>query len=152
MPDEQSPDILALLKTAYAMELETVQNYLANSVDLDGVRAQEIKKTLGAEVAAELAHAQQVANRIKQLGGQVPGSLELPMNQNELQPPKDTTDVASVIKGVLVAEDAAIAQYRRIIRACEGRDPVTQDMAIKLLADEEMHASLFRGFLREYKK
>ena len=39
-------DIINELRKAYAMELETVQNYLANSIDLDGVRAEEIKKAL----------------------------------------------------------------------------------------------------------
>jgi len=54
-----------LLLESYGMELETVLNYLANSVNLDGVRAEEIKKSLGADVPGEIAHAQQLANRIK---------------------------------------------------------------------------------------
>ena len=66
-----------LLLESYSMELETVMNYLANSVNLDGVRAEEIKKSLGADVGGEIAHAQQLANRIKQLGGHVPGSKEI---------------------------------------------------------------------------
>jgi hypothetical protein len=37
-------DIINELRKAYAMELETVRNYLANAIDLDGVRADELKK------------------------------------------------------------------------------------------------------------
>jgi hypothetical protein len=39
-------DIINELRKSYAMELETVENYLANAIDLDGVRAEEIKKAL----------------------------------------------------------------------------------------------------------
>ena len=44
------PQIIEMLITAYSMELETVTNYLANSINLDGVRAEEIKKSLQADV------------------------------------------------------------------------------------------------------
>ena len=69
-----------------------------------------------------------------------------------LQPPTDTTDVVAVIKGVIDAEEAAIAQYEKIIRLCDGFDFVTQDMCITLLADEQQHRREFIGFLKEYEK
>ncbi|MCX8057188.1 MAG: ferritin-like domain-containing protein [Ignavibacteria bacterium] len=144
--------IIELLIKAYWKELETVQNYLANSVNLEGVRAEEIKKALAADVAEELTHAQTLAKRIKELGGYVPGSFEFKPEQKGLQPPQDTTDVVSVIKGVLEAEDDAIKTYNEIIKLCEGNDYVTQDLAITLLADEESHRATFNGFLKEYSK
>ena len=73
--------IIKELATAYAMELETVQNYIANSVNLDGVRSDVIKKSLAADITAELGHAQRIAKRIKTMGGIVPGSLDLPRPQ-----------------------------------------------------------------------
>ena len=66
---------------SYAMELETVQNYIAASVNLDGVRSEVIKKALAADIAVEVQHAQQLAARIKTIGGLVPGSLDLPRSQ-----------------------------------------------------------------------
>ena len=143
-------DIIRELCVAYAMELETVQNYIANSVHLDGVRSDVIKKALAADVPTELMHAQQLALRIKTLGGRVPGSLDNKRGQTYLQPPEDTTDVVSVIKGVIKAEEGAIAQYNMIIRLCEDRDYVTQDQVIGILAGEEEHRREFMGFLREY--
>jgi bacterioferritin len=137
---------------AYAMELETVQNYIAASVNLDGVRSDVIKKALAADVATEIQHAQQFAGRIKTIGGLVPGSLDLPRGQKSLQPCKDTTDVVAVIKGVIAAEEAAIAQYNIIIRLCDGVDYVTQDMVIEILGGEEEHRREFIGFLKEYEK
>lgn len=144
--------ILAALEDAYWKELETVQNYIANSINLDGVRAEEIKAALAADVAEELGHAQQLAKRIKVIGGRVPGSFEFEARQKHLQPPRDTTDVAAVIRGVIAAEEDAIAGYNKLIKLCDGVDYVTQDMAITLLADEEGHRELFNSFLKEYAK
>lgn len=145
-------DIIRELAVAYAMELETVQNYIANSVHLDGVRSDVIKKALAADVTEEVGHAQLLAQRIKTIGGRVPGSLDNKTNQKYLQPPKDTTDVVFVIKGVIKAEEGAIAQYNKIIKLCDGRDYVTQDMAITILSGEEDHRREFMGFLKEYTK
>ena len=150
--DSQTQKIIDELTVAYFMELETVMNYIANSVNLDGVRAEEIKKSLSADVAAELGHAQQLADRIKTIGGKIPGSLSFKPNQTTLQPPAASTDVISVIKGVIEAEDKACAQYNKIIKLCDGIDYVTQDLCVTLLGDEEQHRREFRGFLMEYEK
>ena len=144
-------ETIALLQEAYCMELETVMNYLANSINLDGVRAEEIKKSLAADITEEVGHATQLGNRIKQLGGQVPGSASVKIG-GQAQPPEDTTDVVAVIKGVIKAEDDACAHYKKIIRATDGDDYVTQDLCIRLLADEEEHLIQFQGFLKEYTK
>ncbi|MEM7230353.1 MAG: ferritin-like domain-containing protein [Planctomycetota bacterium] len=142
--------IVELLITAYHAELETVMNYIANAVNLDGVRAEEIKAALQADVAEELTHAQTIARRIKTLGGSVPGSMAMTMTQSTAQPPASSTDVVAVIKGVIDAEDSAIAGYEEIIRATDGIDYVTQDLAITLLGDEEEHRRQFMVFLKEY--
>lgn len=144
--------IVRALEDAYWKELETVQNYIANSINLDGVRAEEIKAALAADVTAELGHAQQLARRIKVLGGRVPGSYGFEARQKELQPPRDTTDVLAVIRGVIAAEEDAIAGYNALINLCDGTDYVTQDLAITLLADEEDHREQFNSFLKEYAK
>lgn len=144
-------EVIDMLKEAYAMELETVMNYLANSTNLDGVRAEEIKKSLSADINEELLHAQQLGQRIKQIGGVVPGSAAIEIGGQQ-QPPEDTTDVMGVIQAVIEAESAACAQYKKIIRATDGEDYVTQDLCIRLLAAEEEHLVLFRGFLKEYAK
>jgi bacterioferritin len=80
----------------------------------------------------------------------VPGSLDFSAEQSYLQPPDDQTDIVHVIKGVIEAETGAIDHYNAIIELCDGRDPVTQDMVIDILRDEEGHRRLFEGFLREF--
>ena len=145
-------EIVSLLTQAYWMEIETVQNYIANSINLDGVRAEEIKKSLAADVTDEIGHAQQFGKRIKELYGLVPGSFEFKPCQKSLQPPTDTTDVAAVIRGVIEAEQGAIEHYTKVIRACEGVDYVTADMLTQILKDEEGHMREFEGYLKEYER
>ncbi len=70
---DQRDELIELLTKAYWMELETVMSYLANSINPDGVRAQEIKESLEEDIQEELGHAQQFGQRIKELYGVVPG-------------------------------------------------------------------------------
>ena len=144
--------IIDNLTKSYWMEVETVMNYISNSVNLDGVRAEEIKKSLATDVTEEITHAQRLAKRIKELGGTVPGSLSFTAGQKGLQTLEDTTDVVSVIEGVIDAEAGAIKQYNKIIKMCDGIDYVTQDLCIQLLGNEESHLIEFQGFLKEYRK
>lgn len=152
MDQSKTDEIIAELTKSYWMELETVINYLANSVHLDGVRAEEIKKSLQADIQEELGHATQLANRIKTIGGPIPGSEGFRVGQKTLQPPDDTTDVVTVIKGVIDAEQGAIDQYEKIIQITDGIDYVSQDLCITLLSDEQQHRREFMGFLKEYEK
>src|SRR6058998_1569713 len=147
---EAREHIVELLTKAYWMEIETVMSYLANSVNPDGVRAQEIIESLKEDIQEELGHAQQFAERIKELYGVVPGSMEFSAEQGFLQPPEHQTDIVHVIRGVIEAETGAIEHYTRIIEETDGIDPVTQDMVIDILRDEQGHRRLFEGYLREF--
>ena len=142
--------IIAMLTKAYWMEIETVISYITNSVNPDGLRAQEVIESLQQDVQEELAHAQQFATRIKELYGTVPGSMDFTPEQTYLQPPAEQTDIVHVIKGVIEAENGAIDHYNQLIEATEGVDPVTADMITAILRDEEGHRRLFEGYLREY--
>jgi bacterioferritin len=146
---EQRQQIIEMLTKAYWMEIETVMSYIANSTNPDGIRAREIIDSLQEDIQEELGHAQQFATRIKELYGVVPGSLEFTAEQTYLQPPATQTDIVHVIKGVIEAEGGAIDFYNQLIEATEGVDPVTNDMVIAILRDEEGHRRLFEGFLRE---
>jgi bacterioferritin len=154
LSDERSAEreqLIELLTKAYWMEIETVISYTANSINPDGVRAQEIIESLEEDIQEELGHARRFGERIKELYGVVPGSLDFQAEQSYLQPPEQQTDIVHVIKGVIEAETGAIDHYNRIVEYCDDKDLVTQDMVIEILHDEEGHRRLFEGFLREYK-
>ncbi|WP_254546644.1 ferritin-like domain-containing protein [Halomarina pelagica] len=144
-------EVTELLRKAYTDELETVMNYLTNSIVLDGVRAEEIKDSLQADIQEELSHAQMIGERLKQLDERLPGSESFEARQHSLQPPEDTTNVIGVIEGVLDAEEDAIETYRSLVSAArEDDDPVTEDLAVTILTDEEAHRTEFRGYRKEY--
>ena len=147
---EKREEIVEMLTRAYWMEIETVMSYIANSTNPDGVRAQEIIESLKGDIQEELGHAQLFAKRIKELYGVVPGSMEFKAEQDFLQPPEEQADIVHVIKGVIEAETGAIEFYTKIIETAADVDPVTEDMMIAILADEQGHRRLFEGFLREY--
>jgi bacterioferritin len=147
---DRTAEIIRELQISYAMELETVENFLANSIQLDGAPAERIKHALAGNVEIELQHARRLATRIKVLGGRVPGSLELSRNQHPAQPPVDSADVVSTTRGVIFAQETAIAQYQRIIKLCDGVDFVTQDLIVALVSDEREQRQRFVGFLAEH--
>src|SRR5215217_6201624 len=76
--------LIQMLTKAYWMEIETVVSYIANSINPDGVRAQEIIESLKEDIQEELGHAQEFGKRIKELYGVVPGSLEFAAEQSYL--------------------------------------------------------------------
>ena len=147
---ETREHIVELLKKAYWMEIETVMSYISNSINPDGVRAQEIIESLQQDIQEELGHATEFAKRIKELYGVVPGSMDFKPEQTYLQPPSDQVDIVHVIKGVIEAETGAIEHYNLIIQETDETAPVTNDMVIAILRDEEGHRRLFEGYLREY--
>jgi bacterioferritin len=142
--------VIELLTKAYWMEVETVMSYLAASVNPDGVRAREIVESLEEDIEEELGHARQFAARIKEIYGVVPGSKDFAAEQTFLQPPAHQTDIVHIIRGVIKAETGAIEHYTRIVEETESVDPVTQDMVIDILRDEQGHRRLFEGYLREF--
>ena len=79
---DKTKEIIAELKRSYAIELETIENFLANSIDLQGADAEPIRKSLEEEIPLKLKHARRLAKRINVLGGRLPGSLELARDQH----------------------------------------------------------------------
>lgn len=146
-------EVTQILRSAYNDEIETVMNYLSNSIILDGVSAEEVKENLDTDIQEELNHAELLGHRLKQLDERPPASYDFEARQESLQPPEDSTDLLSVINGVLDAEEDAIETYRSLITAAkDADDPVTEDLAVTILSDEEAHRTEFRGFKREYEE
>ncbi|MGI9082249.1 MAG: rubrerythrin, partial [Thermoleophilaceae bacterium] len=89
--------VVERLVQAYWMEIETVMSYIANSINPDGVRAQEVIHSLEKDIQEELGHAQLFGKRIKELYGVVPGSADFSAEQTYLQPPAEQADIVHVI-------------------------------------------------------
>ena len=148
---EAREELIGMLKKAYFMELETVMSYITNSINPDGVRAQEIIESLLRRTSRRSSgtpRSSPTASRSST--GPSPARSSSRAEQSYLQPPEQQTDIVHVIKGVIEAETGAIEHYNRIIEFTDDIDPVTNDMVIAILRDEEGHRRLFEGFLREY--
>lgn len=143
---DKTKEIVAALKRSYAGEFETLQNYVAHVVHLQGT----IGTSLEASISQKLKNVRRLARRINVLGGRVPGSLELPRVQDYLQPAAEKADALAVIHGVLRASAAAIARYETIIALTEGNDYLTQDLVIDLLSQERDLHQLFTSLLRDF--
>lgn len=144
-------EITSLLKEAHNDEIETVINYQTNAIILDGVDAEEISASLRQDVQEELQHAADIGERLDQLGDRPGASFDIEMRQEAMQPPEDSTDVLSTIEGVIEAEEDAVETYHELVEAAEDEDdPVTEDLATELLADEEEHLAEFEGYRKEY--
>jgi bacterioferritin len=144
---DRAREIVTGLKKAYAMALESMQNYLANSVHLEGPLAEEVHEFMDHAGSRELRHARRLAKRIKILDNRVPGSLELARDQSYLQPPADNRDLHTVIRGALTATDTAITHYQEMVRMTESLDYVTQDLLIELLTEKREQKKAFQQLL-----
>ena len=119
---EQREQIIEMLTKAYWMEIETVMSYIANSINPDGVRAQEIIESLAAghpggarpRAAVRAAHQGALRRRARLAG------LHAPSRPTSSRPSSRPTS-SHVIKGVIEAETGAIEHYNKIIEATDGR-------------------------------
>src|SRR5437667_11100311 len=91
--EKKRTEIISMLTRAYWMEIETGMIYIANSVNLDGVRAEEIKNSLATDITGEIRDAQRFGRRIKGLDGKVAGRLWFKAAQDSRQPSWAMTDV-----------------------------------------------------------
>ena len=146
----QTQKTIGDLCKAYALAVEAVANYLACSVNLDGVRAEEVKRSLDRQLSEELTHARRLADRIKQLGGRVPGASQLNLTRSTLDQSARPGDVEAVLDGVLSDLRSSIRHYQQLILQVAGYDYVTQELCIRILADKEVHRAQYEGFLLEY--
>ena len=144
---DKTKEIIAELKRSYAIELETLQNYLAHSVNLEGAEAELIRKSLEEEINLKLKHARRLAKRINVLGGRLPGSLELPRNQKSIAAAVDHTDVMAVVRESLARMKLRSNSTKKSSASRKAQDYVTQDMVIDLLSDERELRRVFLSFL-----
>lgn len=142
--------VLELLIEAYFDELETMMNYIAVSENLETVAGEEVAESFSGDVSDELNHAQRLAERIHILGGDVPVSAAFEPDQIQYQT-VGSEDVEEAIEAAISAEQDAQEVYRELIEAAVAfDDPVTEDLAIELLEDEEGHERELRDLLAEF--
>lgn len=135
---------------AYGMEMETYLNYQAVAFNLDGLRASIVKEALSDDLETERGHQATLAGRIHALNGIVPVASQVKIGVSMFSS-LTQTDVKRAISAVILAEQAAISQYEKIVAMCK-EDLVTQNIVLGILEDEQGHRREFAGYLKEYEK
>lgn len=131
--------VLRLLNEALATEIICTLRYRRHYFMANGMNAESVKAEFKEHADQELMHADQIAERIVQLGGEPdfnPASLT---DRSHAEYVEGKT-LEEMIKEDLVAERIAIDSYRDMIRYLGDRDPTTRRLMEEILATEEEHA------------
>ena len=139
-------DIVKLLNDALATELVCVLRYKRHYFTADGVQSPAIAEEFLVHANEESAHADKIAERIVQLGGEPDFSPDSLQGRSHAQY-DDSKDLQAMVRANLVAERIAIEAYRQMIVLIGDKDPTTRRMLEGILAQEEEHADELHGWL-----
>jgi bacterioferritin len=140
--------VIKLLNEALATEIVCVLRYKRHFYTASGINAQSFAQEFLQHANEEQTHADQIAQRIVQLGGEPDLSPEglVSRSHSEYVEGDGLTDM---IKEDLVAERVAIDSYREMINYLGNDDPTTRRMLEGILAMEEEHADDLVSLLEE---
>lgn len=131
--------VIRLLNEALATELVCVLRYKRHYFMAKGIHSDPVKAEFLEHANEEMTHADRIAKRIVELGGEPnfsPDGLSARSHAEYVE--GDTLN--SMIKEDLIAERIAIESYREMIAYLAEHDPTTQRMLKEILAGEEEHA------------
>jgi len=131
--------VLKLLNDALATELVCTLRYRRHYFMARGIHSQSVAQEFLQHSNDEQAHADQIAERIVQLGGEPDFAPEGLATRSHAEYVEGTS-LTSMIKEDLIAERIAIDSYREIVQYLGERDPTSRRMMEEILAKEEEHA------------
>jgi len=140
--------VVKLLNEALATEIVCVLRYKRHFFMASGINAQSVAAEFLQHANEEQVHADQLAQRIVQLGGEPNLSPEGMLTRSHSEYVEGDT-LVDMIKEDLVAERVAIDSYREMITFCGNDDPTTRRMLEGILAMEEEHAEDLVSLLQE---
>ncbi|WP_218510495.1 bacterioferritin [Variovorax sp. dw_308] len=140
-------DIVKLLNGALATELVCVLRYKRHYFTAVGVDSLSIADEFLVHANEESAHADKIAERIVQLGGDPDFSPDSLQSRSHAEY-DDSKDLQSMIRANLVAERIAIEAYRQMITLIGDKDPTTRRMLEEILTQEEEHADELKDWLQ----
>ncbi len=141
-------DVVKLLNDSLATELVCVLRYRRHYFTATGLASPAIADEFLAHANDELAHADKIAQRIVQLGGEPDFNPKGLLDRSHAGY-DDTTDLKAMIRSNLVAERVAVETYRQMIGLLSDKDPTTRRLLEEILADEEEHADELSDWLEQ---
>jgi bacterioferritin len=131
--------VLHVLNQALATELVCMLRYKRHYYTAKGINAQPAADEFLQHAAEEAGHADLIAARISQLGGD-PDFNPNTLTKRSHSEYDASKELEEMIKEDLVAERVAIASYTEIIAWLGEGDPTTRRLMEEILAMEEEHA------------
>lgn len=143
------PEVLTLLNQALATEIVCVLRYRVSHFMARGIHAKSIASEFLAHSNEELMHADLIAARIVQLGGQPNFAPDNLLERSHVGYIVGDS-LVDLIKENLIAERVAIDSYRNFIHYLGEKDPTTSLMLQEILRTEEAHADELSDFLEGF--
>ena len=141
-------DVVRLLNDSLATELVCVLRYPRHYFTVKGLASPAIADEFLVHANDELRHADRIAERIVQLGGE-PDFHPAKLLERSHADYDESTDLKAMIRANLVAERVAVETYRQMIHLLADKDPTTRRMLEDVLADEEEHADELSDWLEK---
>ena len=139
-------DIVKLLNDALATELVCVLRYKRHYFTANGVESPAIADEFLVHANEESGHADRIAERIVQLGGE-PDFAPSHLLERSHAAYDESTDLQAMVRANLIAERIAVESYRQMIVLIGDKDPTTRRMLEDILSDEEEHADELKDWL-----
>ena len=141
-------DIVQLLNGALATELVCVLRYTRHYFTAHGMNSPAVADEFLEHANAEAGHADRIAERIVQLGGEPDFSPDTLLARSHADYDA-STDLRAMLRANLVAERVAVETYRQMINLIGDKDPTTRRLIEEVLQDEEEHAEDLKDLLDE---
>ena len=139
-------DVVKLLNDALATELVCVLRYRRHHYTADGLASPKIVEEFMVHAVEEQAHADLLAQRIVQLGGEPDFSPDS-LSQRSHADYDQSSELMAMLKANLVAERVAIESYRQMIVLIGDKDSTTRRMLEHILSEEEEHADELKDWM-----
>jgi len=141
-------DIIKLLNDSLATELVCVLRYKRHHFTAQGLASPKIAEEFMVHANEEAAHADRLARRIVQLGGEPDFAPDSLLKRSHAAY-DDSTELKSMIRANLVAERVAIETYSQIIALIGDKDSTTRRLLEDILAEEQEHADELKDWLAD---
>ena len=138
--------VVRVLNEALATEIVCVLRYKRHYFMAQGIASDSVKQEFAEHAGQEQEHADRIAERIVQLGGEPdlnPDTLTARSHAEYVE----GTSLVDMLREDLVAERIAIESYREIVQWLHGKDSTTKRMMEEILAVEEEHADDINSLL-----
>ena len=132
-------DIIKLLNDSLATEIVCVMRYKRHHFTAKGLSSPKIAEEFMVHALEETAHADEIAERIVQLGGE-PDFSPATLLERSHADYDESTDLKAMIKANLIAERVAIEAYTQMIHLIGDKDSTTRRMLKGILSQEQEHA------------